>query len=77
MPVILAKTAGFCMGVRRAMNSVLDAAHNSEQRIYTLGPLVHNNQAMEMLGAKSVKVVSDSEEVDEGILYIRAHGITP
>ncbi len=77
MPVKLAKTAGFCMGVRRAMNAVLDASHKAEKRIYTLGPLVHNNQAMEMLESKDVRVVSAGEEVDEGRLYIRAHGIAP
>lgn len=77
MPVILAKTAGFCMGVRRAMNAVLDASHRAEQRIYTLGPLVHNHQAMEMLESKDVRVVSGSEELEEGRLFIRAHGIAP
>lgn len=65
------------MGVRRAMNAVLDSAHKSDQAISILGPLVHNKQAMEMLATKNVKVVSKGEEADEGILFIRAHGITP
>ena len=57
MRVKLARTAGFCMGVRRAMNAVLEAAHKSDKKVFTLGPLVHNHQAMEMLGTKKVKVV--------------------
>ncbi|MFH2000781.1 MAG: 4-hydroxy-3-methylbut-2-enyl diphosphate reductase, partial [Planctomycetota bacterium] len=77
MRVHIAKAAGICMGVRRAMNAVLDAAHKSDQPISTLGPLVHNKQAMEMLATKNVKVVSSSEEAGRGILFIRAHGVTP
>ncbi|MEW6744523.1 MAG: 4-hydroxy-3-methylbut-2-enyl diphosphate reductase [Planctomycetota bacterium] len=77
MKVILAKTAGFCMGVRRAMNAVIDATHRSHEKTYTLGPLVHNNQAMEMLKARSVEVVEHPSEVSSGTLFIRAHGVTP
>ena len=49
MKVKLAKTAGFCMGVRRAMNIVLDAANKNKGELYTYGPLVHNPQAVQML----------------------------
>lgn len=77
MKVILARTAGFCMGVRRAMNAVIDATHRSTEGIYTLGPLVHNDQAVEMLNTRNVRVVSDPSEVKAGSLFIRAHGITP
>ena len=77
MRVKLAKTAGFCMGVRRAMNAVLEAANKSDKTIYTLGPLVHNRQAIEMLSTKNVQVVSSADETESGILFIRAHGVTP
>lgn len=77
MRVKVAKTAGFCMGVRRAMDAVLDEANKAGGPIYILGPLVHNRQAMEMLEAKSVKVVKSIDEVAEGIVFIRAHGVTP
>ena len=78
MPVKLAKSAGFCMGVRRAMNAVLDATRTAEKKIYTFGPLVHNHQAMEMLKAKGVEVINDTKEIrGDGILFIRAHGIPP
>ena len=59
MKVKLAKTAGFCMGVRRAMNIVLDAANSKKGKLYTYGPLVHNPQAVEMLKHKGVEIIGD------------------
>ncbi len=76
MKVKLAKTAGFCMGVRRAMNIVLDAANKQEGKIYTHGPLVHNPQAIEMLKQKGVDVLG-KDAVSDATVIIRAHGITP
>ncbi len=76
MKVKLAKTAGFCMGVRRAMNIVLDAANKQKGKLYTHGPLVHNPQAIEMLKQKGVEVLGD-EPVTDATVIIRAHGITP
>ena len=50
MGVTLAKTAGFCMGVKRAVDMVLDVAHNRDTgKIYTYGPLIHNPQTVEIL----------------------------
>ena len=50
MRVIVAKTAGFCMGVRRAMDILLDAANEkSDGKVYTDGPLIHNPQVLEYL----------------------------
>ena len=43
MKVILADTAGFCMGVRRAVNITLDIAQKTDGKVVTYGPLVHNN----------------------------------
>jgi (E)-4-hydroxy-3-methyl-but-2-enyl pyrophosphate reductase len=77
MPIILAKTAGFCMGVRRAMNLVLDAANKDNVDIYTVGPLVHNTQAVEMLNNRKVNVLSDLTKIPRGKVFIRAHGVTP
>jgi len=74
--VKLAKTAGFCMGVRRAMNIVLDAANKEKGKLYTHGPLVHNPQAIEMLRQKGVEVLG-KELVSNETVIIRAHGITP
>jgi len=74
--VKLAKTAGFCMGVRRAMNIVLDAANKKEGRIYTYGPLVHNPQAIEMLKQKGVEILGDNK-VSNATVVMRAHGVSP
>ncbi|MEW6599684.1 MAG: 4-hydroxy-3-methylbut-2-enyl diphosphate reductase [Nitrospirota bacterium] len=76
MKVKLAKTAGFCMGVRRAMNIVLDAANRQEGKLYTYGPLVHNPQAVEMLRQKGVEVLGN-ELVSNSTVILRAHGVAP
>ncbi len=76
MKVKLAKTAGFCMGVRRAMNIVLDAASKKEGKLYTYGPLVHNPQAIEMLRQKGVEVI-ENETVSNATVILRAHGVAP
>lgn len=77
MRVILAKTAGFCMGVRRAMEMALTQANTFRGPLYTYGPLIHNNQALGLLESKGVKVVKDVTGLSGGRLLIRAHGIPP
>ncbi|RJR20176.1 MAG: 4-hydroxy-3-methylbut-2-enyl diphosphate reductase [Nitrospiraceae bacterium] len=76
MKVKLAKTAGFCMGVRRAMNIVLDAANREKGKLYTYGPLVHNPQAVEMLRQKGVEVLGENP-VSNATVILRAHGVAP
>ena len=76
MRVRLAKTAGFCMGVRRAMDIVFDAI-DQRGNIYTYGPLVHNPQAIDMLQSKGVKVLESLSDSLKGTIVIRAHGISP
>ncbi len=79
MEIKLAKTAGFCMGVRRAVDIVLDIAqHETRRRIYTYGPLIHNPQTIELLKNRGVKPIENIEEINDrenAILIIRAHGI--
>ena len=81
MEIKLAITAGFCMGVRRAVDIVLDIAqHETSRRIYTYGPLIHNPQTIELLKSRGVKPVESIEEIkdrENAILIIRAHGIAP
>ncbi|MFC1819671.1 4-hydroxy-3-methylbut-2-enyl diphosphate reductase, partial [Thermodesulfobacteriota bacterium] len=77
MKVRLATTAGFCMGVRRAMEIVLAEANRDEGPLFTYGPLIHNNQVLELLESKNVKVVDDITDLKSGTLLIRAHGIPP
>ena len=77
MQVILAKSAGFCKGVRRAIDITLDAAQREDGPIFTHGPLIHNPQAIQLLEKKGVKPVDNIEGIDKGTLVIRAHGIPP
>jgi 4-hydroxy-3-methylbut-2-enyl diphosphate reductase len=79
MKVKVAKNAGFCMGVRRAMELVLNAARDREpdEIIHTYGPLIHNNQVLDILEKRGIRCVSTLEEAEKGRIAIRAHGIPP
>ncbi len=75
MKVIVAKTAGFCWGVKRAMDAVLEASNSGQKNVQTLGPIIHNPQALELIGKRGVAVVESPEQVSNGTVVIRAHGI--
>lgn len=77
MRVLIAKTAGFCMGVKRAIDIVLEASRKQRKPIYTDGPLIHNPQAVKMLEARNINVLNDLSRVSSGILVIRTHGVSP
>jgi 4-hydroxy-3-methylbut-2-enyl diphosphate reductase len=78
MEIKLAKTAGFCMGVRRAVDMVLQIAARKEiEPIYTYGPLIHNPQTVDMLRKQGVVPVDDLENIKKGMIIIRTHGISP
>lgn len=76
MKVIVAKTAGFCWGVKRAMDAVLEASvRNDGRAVQTLGPLIHNPQALDLIGKRGVAVAETPDQVRNGTVVIRAHGI--
>lgn len=77
MKITVAKTAGFCMGVRRAVDMVLDAANTTTGTIYTYGPLIHNPQVLEMLEEKGIQRLDRIPEKGIGKVLIRAHGVPP
>lgn len=78
MEVKLAKTAGFCMGVKRAVDTVLDVTrHRGKKQVYTYGPIIHNPQTVELLKKRGVLPVDKLDEIEEGIVVVRAHGISP
>ena len=77
MKITVAKTAGFCMGVRRAVDMVLDASNLAGEPIFTYGPLIHNPQVLEMLENKNISRIETIPERGEGIVLIRAHGVPP
>ncbi|GMQ60092.1 4-hydroxy-3-methylbut-2-enyl diphosphate reductase [Vallitalea sediminicola] len=76
MEVIVAKSAGFCFGVDRAVKSVYDNIDNKP--LYTYGPIIHNLQVVEELEDKGVKVINKMEELlklPKGKVIIRSHGV--
>lgn len=77
MKVVLARTAGFCMGVKRAMELVLSAINRKTGKIYTYGPLIHNPQVLELLQERGIAVIQRGQTVPPGLVLIRAHGIPP
>ena len=74
MKIILAQTAGFCMGVKRAMKIAVETAKENDN-VFTCGPLIHNPQAVEQLLKNGISSVSDISKIDKGTLIIRAHGM--
>jgi (E)-4-hydroxy-3-methyl-but-2-enyl pyrophosphate reductase len=75
--VVLASTAGFCIGVKRALEMVLKAINENQTKIYTYGPLIHNPQVLELLRERGITILKPGEEVPAGLVVIRAHGIPP
>ncbi len=77
--ITVAKSAGFCPGVKNAIDKVLELAKQRKKTIYTLGPLIHNKQVIETLEEKNIFAVRSPSEIKEkgAILVIRAHGIPP
>ena len=77
MEVILADSAGFCFGVKRAVDTVYKQTESGE-KIYTYGPIIHNEEVVEDLKRKGVGVIESEEELEsikEGCVVIRSHGL--
>ena len=77
MEVILAKSAGFCFGVKRAVEQVYEQT-KGEAPIYTFGPIIHNEEVVRDLEEKGVRVMEDVDEIGKlqnGTLIIRSHGV--
>jgi (E)-4-hydroxy-3-methyl-but-2-enyl pyrophosphate reductase len=77
MKVVLARNAGFCMGVRRAVEMALDAPVKHRGPIYTYGPLIHNPQVLALFAEKGVTVLTEIPERGHGTVLVRAHGVPP
>ncbi len=76
MSVIVAKTAGFCWGVRRAVDSVVTTIKKGEGPFRVYGPLVHNPQVIEALKDRGVGISPEPWEESGGTLFLRTHGVT-
>jgi len=81
MQIERASVLGFCFGVRRAVELVEKAlVENADSRVYSLGPLIHNENFLEKLKSKGLKILSenDIDLLREGdVVIIRAHGVAP
>ncbi len=78
MEVIRAKSAGFCFGVKRAVEKVYEQIGKG-RKIYTFGPIIHNEEVVRDLEARGVSVIEGIEELkalDEGMVVIRSHGVS-
>lgn len=77
MQILLAEHAGFCFGVRRALEMAEEATRRHE-RVYALGPLIHNRQVVERLGRQGLVVCEDPDTLPAGsVAMVRAHGAGP
>ena len=79
MEVRLAKTAGFCFGVKRAVETVYDQVKECQgEKIYTYGPIIHNEEVVKDLRSKGVEVIYSEDELRKltsGVVIIRSHGV--
>ena len=79
MEVILAETAGFCFGVKRAVDTVYkQIEENPDRKIYTYGPIIHNAEVIKDMEARGVTVLQGEEDLQQakdGIVIIRSHGV--
>ena len=77
MEVILAESAGFCFGVKRAVDKVYEQIETGK-KIYTYGPIIHNEFVVQDLEKKGVEVIESEEALEqltEGTIVIRSHGV--
>jgi 4-hydroxy-3-methylbut-2-enyl diphosphate reductase len=79
LEIIIADNAGFCFGVKRAVDMTNNELLNHSKDIYSLGPLIHNQQAVEKLKEEGLETIDDTNDI-EGInnskIIIRAHGVS-
>lgn len=77
MEVIVAKKAGFCFGVRRAIEMAFELAEESDAGVFTLGPLIHNPQVVSRLASLGVNSTESITLPEIKTLLIRTHGVPP
>ncbi|MBL7155232.1 MAG: 4-hydroxy-3-methylbut-2-enyl diphosphate reductase [Candidatus Portnoybacteria bacterium] len=77
MKIEIAKNAGFCFGVKRALALIEDNVKKIKKPISMYGHLVHNEEVIKRLLAKGIKVIDNLEKIRRGTLIITAHGISP
>lgn len=76
MEIIVADSAGFCFGVKRAIKMASKSAENIDGNINTLGPIIHNPQVVEKLEKESdICAKASLDDIENGTVIIRSHGV--
>ena len=77
MEILTAKTAGFCFGVQRAVDRVYEILEETDEPIYTLGPIIHNEEVVSNLEKRGVHAISEEDipKLKKGRIIIRSHGV--
>ena len=77
MNILIAKSAGFCSGVRFAVQKALEITQNANTKIYCLGDIIHNNDVIADLKARGITIIESIDQIteDDAVVLIRAHGI--
>ena len=75
MEIIIANHAGFCFGVKRAVNMATDELDNDKTEFYSLGPLIHNQQAVKGLENRGLHAVDRIDDLKDKKIIIRSHGV--
>ena len=75
--IVVARYAGYCYGVERALRITEEAIEGAEKPVATLGPIIHNPMVVGRLAARGVDVVDDADKADSGTLIVRTHGVAP
>ena len=76
--VTVAKSAGFCFGVKRAVDTVYQQLEKKQGNIYTYGPIIHNEEVVKDLKSKGIQVMEETEDLanyEDGTVIIRSHGV--
>ena len=76
MEVIVAEKCGFCAGVKNAINLAEKVLHEKKE-IYSLGPIIHNNDVVSRLAQMGLHTVGDIEDIPSGTVLVRSHGAAP
>lgn len=79
MKIELADSAGFCFGVKRAVDTVYELIEKAPGSVYTLGPIIHNEQVVSDLESRGVRVAERVEEIEnlpDATMIIRSHGVS-
>jgi 4-hydroxy-3-methylbut-2-enyl diphosphate reductase len=75
--ITLAKVAGFCFGVRRAVEMAEQARQERFGTITTLGPIIHNEQVIERMRSAGIETANDLAQITQGTVILSAHGVSP